>query len=43
LQQNLDAMRLKLDNDDRAVIARLRKDQRIVNVAWALAWDKPRS
>ncbi|MBI3706347.1 MAG: aldo/keto reductase [Proteobacteria bacterium] len=43
LQQNLDAVRLKLDNDDRAAIARLPKNQRIVNVAWAPAWDKPRA
>ncbi|MBI3711232.1 MAG: aldo/keto reductase, partial [Proteobacteria bacterium] len=40
---NLDAVRLKLDNDDRAAIARLPKDQRIVNVAWAPDWDKPRA
>jgi 2,5-diketo-D-gluconate reductase B len=40
-QQNLDALRLLLDDDDRAAIARLPKDNRIVNVAWAPPWDPP--
>jgi 2,5-diketo-D-gluconate reductase B len=40
-QENLDALRLKLDDDDRAVIARLPKDQRVVNVDWAPIWDAP--
>jgi 2,5-diketo-D-gluconate reductase B len=40
-QQNLDALRLVLDDEDRAAIDRLPKDQRVVNVAWAPAWDPP--
>jgi len=40
-QQNLDALRLVLDDEDRAAIARLPKDQRVVNVAWAPRWDPP--
>jgi 2,5-diketo-D-gluconate reductase B len=40
-QQNLDALRLALDDDDRATIARLPKDQRVVNVDWAPQWDPP--
>lgn len=40
-QENLDALRLTLDDDDRAVIARLPKDQRVVNVDWAPEWDPP--
>ncbi len=40
-QQNLDALRLVLDDEDRTAIARLPKDQRVVNVAWAPAWDPP--
>jgi 2,5-diketo-D-gluconate reductase B len=40
-QENLDALRLELDADDRAVIARLPKDQRVVNVDWAPVWDPP--
>jgi 2,5-diketo-D-gluconate reductase B len=40
-QENLDALRLTLDDDDRTVIARLPKDQRVVNVDWAPQWDPP--
>jgi 2,5-diketo-D-gluconate reductase B len=40
-QENLDALRLVLDDDDRAAIARLPKDQRVVNVDWAPPWDPP--
>ncbi len=40
-QENLDALRLVLDDDDRAVIARLPKDQRVVNVDFAPVWDAP--
>jgi 2,5-diketo-D-gluconate reductase B len=40
-QQNLDALRLVLDDEDRATIAALPKDQRVVNVAWAPPWDPP--
>ena len=40
-QQNLDALRLVLDDEDRAAIAALPKDQRVVNVAWAPPWDPP--
>ena len=42
-QENLDALRLVLDDDDRAVIARLPKDRRVVNVDFAPAWDPPDS
>lgn len=38
-QGNLDALKLTLDDDDRAVIAKLRKDQRFVNPGFAPAWD----
>jgi 2,5-diketo-D-gluconate reductase B len=38
-QQNLDALAIVLDDDDRAVIAALPKDRRLINVAWAPAWD----
>jgi 2,5-diketo-D-gluconate reductase B len=40
-QENLDALRLVLDDDDRAAIGRLPKDQRVVNVDWAPPWDPP--
>jgi 2,5-diketo-D-gluconate reductase B len=40
-QENLDALRLVLDDDDRAAIARLPKDQRVVNVDFAPVWDPP--
>jgi 2,5-diketo-D-gluconate reductase B len=36
---NLDALKLQLDDEDRAVIARLPKDQRFVNPSFAPAWD----
>lgn len=39
-QSNLDALKLKLDDDDRRVIASLPKDQRFVNPGFAPAWDK---
>lgn len=38
-QENLDALRIDLDDDDREAIARLPKDRRIVNVDFAPAWD----
>jgi 2,5-diketo-D-gluconate reductase B len=40
-QENLNALRLTLDDDDRAIIALLPKDQRVVNVDWAPVWDSP--
>jgi 2,5-diketo-D-gluconate reductase B len=40
-QQNLDALRLVLDDDDRAAITRLPKNGRVVNVDFAPAWDSP--
>lgn len=39
-QANLHALQLQLDEEDRRVIARLPKDQRLVNPAFAPAWDK---
>jgi 2,5-diketo-D-gluconate reductase B len=42
-QANLDALRITLDDEDRAAIARLPKDQRFVNPAWAPAWDRPKA
>lgn len=38
-QANLDALKLKLDDDDRKAIAVLRKDMRCVNPGFAPAWD----
>jgi 2,5-diketo-D-gluconate reductase B len=38
-QANLDALKLKLDDEDRAAIAALPKDVRIVNPAFAPKWD----
>ncbi len=38
-QANLEAMRVKLDDEDRAAIAALPKDVRIVNPAFAPKWD----
>jgi 2,5-diketo-D-gluconate reductase B len=38
-QANLDALKLKLDDDDRKAIAALPKDKRFVNPATAPAWD----
>jgi 2,5-diketo-D-gluconate reductase B len=37
---NLDAWKLRLDDDDRSVIAALPKTQRLVNPGFAPAWDK---
>ncbi|WP_315832060.1 aldo/keto reductase [Bradyrhizobium prioriisuperbiae] len=39
-QSNLDALKLRLDDDDRRVIAALPKNQRFVNPGFAPAWDK---
>ena len=39
-QANLDALRIALDDQDRAAIANLPKDQRYVNPAWAPVWDR---
>ncbi len=39
-QANLDALRLTLDDADRAVIAMLPKTQRLVNPGWAPVWDQ---
>jgi 2,5-diketo-D-gluconate reductase B len=36
---NLDALILKLDDEDRKAIAALPKDKRFVNPAFARAWD----
>jgi len=38
-QANLDALKLTLDDEDRATIAALPKDQRFVNPGFAPAWD----
>ena len=38
-QANLDAMRLQLDDADRAAISMLPKAQRMVNPGWAPVWD----
>jgi 2,5-diketo-D-gluconate reductase B len=40
-QENLDALGIVLDDEDRAVLARLPKDRRVVNVPHAPAWDPP--
>lgn len=40
-QHNLDALKLTLDDEDRAVIAALPKDQRYVSPPFAPAWDAP--
>jgi 2,5-diketo-D-gluconate reductase B len=40
-QANWDAQTLMLDDADRAVIAHLAKTERIVNPAFAPAWDRP--
>lgn len=40
-QANLDALKITLDDEDRAAIARLPKDRRLVNPSWAPAWDPP--
>lgn len=39
-QANLDALKLVLDEEDRATIAALPKTQRVVNPAFAPAWDQ---
>jgi 2,5-diketo-D-gluconate reductase B len=39
-QENMDALRLMLDDADRAAIAALPKDQRLVSPAFAPAWDR---
>jgi 2,5-diketo-D-gluconate reductase B len=39
-QANLDALRIELDDSDRAAIAMLPKDQRFVNPGFAPKWDK---
>lgn len=38
-QSNLDAFKVQLDDEDRALIASLPKDQRLVNPAFAPQWD----
>jgi 2,5-diketo-D-gluconate reductase B len=38
-QANLDALKLRLDDDDRKAIAALPKDKRCVNPAFGPAWD----
>ena len=40
-QENLDALKLALDDDDRRAIAALVKDRRLVNPSFAPAWDPP--
>ncbi len=40
-QANLDALKLRLDDDDRLRIAGLRKDRRLINPGFAPAWDTP--
>jgi len=39
-QANLDALRIELDDTDRAVISMLPKTQRFVNPGWAPVWDQ---
>jgi 2,5-diketo-D-gluconate reductase B len=39
-QANLDALKVKLDDEDRRAIAALPKDKRCVNPGFAPAWDK---
>lgn len=39
-QANLDALRIRLDDTDRAAIAMLPKTQRFVNPGWAPVWDQ---
>ncbi len=39
-QANLDALKITLDDTDRAVIAMLPKTNRFVNPGWAPAWDQ---
>jgi 2,5-diketo-D-gluconate reductase B len=36
---NLDALKVRLDDEDRKAIAALRKDMRCVNPGFAPAWD----
>ena len=38
-QANLDALKVKLDDDDRKAIAALPKDKRCVNPGFGPAWD----
>jgi 2,5-diketo-D-gluconate reductase B len=38
-QANLDALRIELDESDRAAIAMLPKDQRFVRPGWGPQWD----
>jgi 2,5-diketo-D-gluconate reductase B len=38
-KSNLDALRVRLDDDDREAIAALPKDKRFVNPGFAPAWD----
>lgn len=38
-QANFDALKVKLDDEDRKAIAGLRKDQRCVSPGFAPAWD----
>jgi len=40
-QANLDALKIVLDDEDRRVIASLRKDQRLVSPPFAPEWDTP--
>lgn len=40
-QENLEVFQLALDDDDRAAIARLPKNRRLVNVDFAPVWDPP--
>ena len=40
-QANLDALRIELDDTDRAVISMLPKAQRFINPGWAPVWDTP--
>ncbi len=39
-QANLDALRIRLDDTDRAAIAMLPKTQRFVNPGWSPVWDQ---
>lgn len=40
-QANMDTLKLRLDDEDRAAIARLPKDRRMVDPAFAPEWDRP--
>ncbi len=40
-RENLEALRITLDDEDRRIIARLPKNQRMIAPAWGPVWDQP--